>query len=97
MASSDRSRWPLAGDNFVVSMDLSVDKLPAGQRLKMGEAVIEVSETPHTGCSKFRDRFGADILRIFNSPDGRRRRLRGLNAKVLEGGLVHVGDAVTNA
>lgn len=93
----DRDRWPLAGDQLYVDLDLSDANLPPGTRLAIGGAVIEVSETPHTGCAKFSARFGSDALRWINSPTGRAHRLRGLNARIVQGGTVRVGDAVRKA
>jgi MOSC domain-containing protein YiiM len=90
----DRERWPLAGDQLYVDFDLSVENLPAGSRLSIGSAVIEVSETPHTGCAKFSARFGGDALRWINSATGRAHRMRGLNARIVEAGKVRVGDTV---
>lgn len=90
----DPSRWPLAGDQLYVDLDLSVANLPPGTRLALGSAVLEVSETPHTGCSKFSARFGSDAQRWVNSPAGRELRMRGMNARIVQGGLVRVGDAV---
>jgi hypothetical protein len=57
--------------------------------------VIEVTPKVHTGCAKFRDRFGVDAMRFVNSPAGRAVRARGLNAIVVTGGTVKLGDAVT--
>jgi hypothetical protein len=93
----DRSRWPLAGDQLYVDLDLGVENLPAGLRLAVGSALIEVSETPHTGCAQFRARFGGDALRWINAPDGRAAMLRGLNARVVRSGTVHVGDRLRKA
>jgi MOSC domain-containing protein YiiM len=90
----DRARWPLAGDQLYVDLDLSVDNLPAGSRLAIGSAIIEVSETPHTGCAKFSARFGSDALRWINSPVGRVHRMRGMNARILEAGTVRAGDRI---
>jgi MOSC domain-containing protein YiiM len=90
----DRSRWPLAGDQLYVDLDLSFENLPAGTRLGLGTAVIEVSEAPHTGCGKFTARFGSDATRLVNSKEGRARRLRGMNARVVEPGTVRVGDTI---
>ena len=90
----DRERWPLAGDQLYVDMDLSTENLPAGARLAIGSAIIEVSETPHTGCAKFSARFGGDALRWINSPVGREHRMRGLNARILEPGIVRAGDSI---
>jgi hypothetical protein len=90
----DEERWPLAGDQLYVDFDLSQENLPAGTRLAIGAAVLEVSATPHTGCSKFVARFGADAMKLVNSPVGRSLNLRGINARVVTAGAVRVGDAV---
>jgi MOSC domain-containing protein YiiM len=89
-------RQPLheAGDNILVDFDISVEHLPPGSRLRLGDVVLEVSETPHTGCSKFAGRFGQDALRWANWRYWRERRLRGLNCRVVTGGTVRVGDTV---
>jgi MOSC domain-containing protein YiiM len=92
-----RERWPLAGDNLLVDFDLSEANLPAGQRLKVGEAVLQISAEPHTGCAKFSKRFGPDALKFVNSPEGRRLRLRGVNAQVVQAGRVRVGDRIEKA
>jgi MOSC domain-containing protein YiiM len=90
----DESRWPLAGDQLLVDADLSIDNLPIGSRFAVGDVILEVSETPHTGCSKFSARFGSDALRWVNSPEGRALRLRGMNTRVVQGGAVQVGDVI---
>ncbi|HLY13040.1 MAG TPA: MOSC domain-containing protein [Candidatus Limnocylindrales bacterium] len=90
----DRSRWPLAGDQVYVDFDLSVAGLPAGSRLEIGSALIEVSPQPHTGCAKFSARFGSEALRWINSPAGRACRMRGLNARVIRGGTIRPGDEI---
>jgi hypothetical protein len=90
----DRSRWPLAGDQLLVDFDLSADHLPAGSRLAIGEAEVEVSAKPHTGCAKFSARFGSDALRWINNPTGRELRMRGINCRILRGGTVRVGDPI---
>jgi len=85
----------LAGDQLFLDLDLSVDNLPTGARLAIGEtAVIEVTAKPHNGCAKFRARFGDDALEFVNSPVGKELRLRGFNARVVSPGVVRPGDAV---
>ena len=86
---------PLAGDQLHVDLDLSTGNLPAGTRLAMGSAIIEITDQPHTGCQKFAARFGTDALRMVNSTDGRALRLRGANARILVGGTVRTGDEIT--
>jgi len=87
-------RWPLAGDQLFVDLDLSRDNLPPGTRLSIGEAEIEVTDQPHTGCGKFSARFGLDALKWVNSPEGRALGLRGINAKVVTPGRIRAGDAL---
>ena len=95
LIAQDESRWALAGDQFYIDMDVSIANLPAGARLTMGDAVIQVTEPPHLGCRKFKSRFGADALAFVNSDVGKELRLRGLNARVVRAGRVRVGDGVT--
>jgi hypothetical protein len=85
----------LAGDQLYVDLDLSHDHLPAGSRIAIGDdVVLEVSAKPHAGCKKFLARFGEDAVAFVNSEDGSRMRLRGLNARVVQGGTVRQGDVV---
>ena len=93
----DASRWPLAGDQLYVDFDLSIEQLPIGARFQVGEAILEVSPAPHTGCAKFSARFGSDALKWTNTPEGRALRMRGMNAMVVQPGTVRVGDAVRKA
>ena len=92
--AGDRERWPLAGDQLYVDLDLSRANLPPGSRVQIGSAVIEFSEPPHTGCAKFSARFGVDALKFVNSQTGRELRLRGANCRVIVGGTVRPGDTI---
>ena len=93
LAPDDEGRAQ-AGDQLYVDLDLSPENLPAGTRLAIGTAIVEVTAEPHTGCAKFRKRFGADATKFINSPAGKELRLRGINAKVVQDGIVRRGDAV---
>ena len=94
LLASDPARWPLAGDQLFVDLDLSTSNLPPGSRLSIGEAMIEVTAIPHTGCKLFLARYGPDALEFVNSPLGRQLNLRGINARVIQGGLLRSGDFV---
>ena len=87
-------RWPLAGDNLFADLDLSGENLAAGTRLSVGSALLEITAVPHNGCKKFAGRFGLDATRFVNSRDGKRLHLRGIYARVVERGVVTVGDAI---
>ena len=92
LVAQSQDRWALAGDQLYVDLDLSDDNLPAGTRLGIGTAIIEVTLEPHTGCRKFAERFGVDATKFVNSKTGRRLRLRGINARVVQSGTIRVGD-----
>ena len=94
LVAQSNERWPLAGDQLYVDLDLTPANLPAGTRLSIGTAVIEVTAQPHTGCAKFVSRFGLDAMKFVNSPLGRELNLRGINAKVVRPGVIRAGDVM---
>ena len=94
LVAQSPDRMQLAGDQLFVDLDLSGANLPAGTRLAIGSAIVEVTAQPHTGCRKFVARFGLDAMKFVNSPIGRELNLRGINAKVVQPGTIRVGDVV---
>ena len=94
LVAQSRDRWPLAGDQLYVDMDLSEANLPAGTRLAIGSSIVEITTQPHKGCGKFVARFGADAMKFVNSPQGRAMRLRGVYARVIQPGEIRAGDIV---
>lgn len=92
LVAQEKDRWPLAGDQLILDLDLSADNVPPGTRLALGSAVIEATDPPHTGCNKFLARFGLDALKFVNSSLGKQLHLRGINARVVQAGLIRVGD-----
>lgn len=87
-------RWQLAGDQLYLDLDIGEENLPVGTRVAIGDAVIEVTAVPHTGCQKFSARFGLEARRFVNSEVGKTLRLRGLNARVVTPGTIRRGDPV---
>jgi hypothetical protein len=92
LVAQEKDRWHLAGDQLFLDMDLSDANLPPGTRLTLGSAMIEVTAHPHTGCHKFLARFGAAAMKFVNSPLGKQLHLRGINARVVQAGVIRVGD-----
>lgn len=89
-----REHWPPAGDQLFVDFDLGLEHLPPGTELVAGTAVLAVSATPHTGCAKFTARYGSAATRWVNTEVGRGLNLRGINARIVSGGVVRRGDAI---
>ena len=92
LVAQAKERWPLAGDQLFIEMDLSKANLPAGSRISLGSAVIEVTEPPHLGCMKFVARFGAEAMKFVNSEVGKELCMRGVHARVVQSGMVRTGD-----
>jgi hypothetical protein len=94
LVAQSKDRWALAGDQLYIDFDLSEDNAPPGTRLAIGAAVLEITPPPHTGCKKFTSRFGLEAMKFVNSPVGAQLHLRGVNARVVQGGVIRTGDAV---
>lgn len=94
LVAQNKDRWQLAGDQLFVDLDLSAENVPPGTKIAIGAAVLEATDQPHTGCKKFSGRFGADALKFINSPAGKELQMRGICAKVVQGGEIRPGDPV---
>lgn len=94
LIAQERGNWAPAGDNLFVDMDLASTNLPAGSRLAIGSAMIEITAIPHDGCGPFARRYGRDARQFVNSPEGKQNRLRGVYARVLQDGEISIGDRV---
>ena len=94
LIAREEARWALAGDNLYVDLDLSAANLPPGTRLAVGPAILEITAVPHNGCGKFAERFGVEATRFVNSREGKRLHLRGIYARIVQPGVITVGDLV---
>ena len=95
LMAGSQERIPLAGDQIYVDLDIGVENLPPGTRLVLGEATLEITDVPHTGCEKFTARFGVAALRLTATPEGRALRLRGVNTRIISTGVIRVGDVIS--
>ncbi|WP_420627737.1 MOSC domain-containing protein [Candidatus Leptofilum sp.] len=95
LVAQSRDRWALAGDQLYIDFDLSEENIPPGTQLQIGDAIVEVTAQPHTGCKKFVTRYGMDAVKFVNSPTGKQLHLRGINTKVIQSGTIHAGASIT--
>jgi len=94
LITQEKDDWKTAGDQLFVDLNLNKDNVPPGTKLAIGDAELEVTPMPHTGCKKFAQRFGTDALKFISSPEGRQWQLRGINARVVKTGSIQKGDQV---
>ena len=95
LVARQQERWPLAGDQLFIDLDLSATNLPPGTQLRIGSTIVEVTPPPHDGCKKFAERFGVETVKFMSSPEYKEMHLRGINAKVVRAGMIRIGDRVS--
>ena len=85
------------GDNLYTDLNLTEAHLPVGTRLRIGEAVIEVSDVVNDACGKFAQRFGAEAFDCVRRPEHLPLRLRGIFCRIVQAGWVRSGDGIRKA
>lgn len=80
------------GDTMVVDMDMSEENLPAGAQIRVGEAIIEVSDYFNDACTKWTARYGKPSREWINLPENLPLRLRGILCKIVKDGEVKITD-----
>ena len=94
LLAGDKSGWAASGDQLFVDLNITMENLPAGTQLQIGEVTMQISQTPHTGCAKFARRFGAPARKWIMSDIGKQERRRGVYARVVQDGVIKVGDSI---
>lgn len=84
----------LHGDNLFLTLDVSDANLPVGSVLQLGGARVCVTPIAHNGCKKWAQRFGLAAMQLNIAWTKRGERVRGIYLRVIEDGLVRVGDPV---
>lgn len=82
------------GDNLYVDFNLTEQHLRVGARLKVGSAVLEVSDVINDACGKFVQRFGAEAFKLIRTPENSGLRLRGIFCSIIEPGQICIGDRI---
>ena len=80
----------LFGDNLFINLDFA--HVQAGAIFSLGNAILEITPEPHTGCSKFSKRFGSAALR-YTCLD-LQKNVRGVYARVIQSGTISVNDVL---
>lgn len=80
------------GDTIAADINLSTDNLPPGAQLKIGSAVIEVSDVFNDGCVKWKARYGREAYDWARDPDLRQFNPRGIYCKIVQSGEVSITD-----
>jgi len=83
-----RVRPEVPGDNLILE-GIDLRALRPGDRLLVGEVVLERSDRPHQPCATFRARTSPEAFEAVAQTG-----LRGALFTVRRGGVVHVGDPV---
>lgn len=90
----DRTNSPHPGDTIITDLDMSETNLPAGTRLQIGSAQVEVSDVFNTACAKWLARYGAPSVKWINHPPYRPLRLRGVLCAVVKAGQIGHTDLI---
>ena len=91
----DRENTVHPGDTFIADMDMSEENLPVGQLLRVGGAVLRVSDVFNDGCVKWKARYGAAAKAWVTEPGHPELRLRGVLCSIVQDGPISNGDLLT--
>ena len=92
--ANSEEHMPMSGDNLQVDLDLSKANLPAGTKLHVGTAILEVSGQPHVPCGLFIERFGLKATKRVARASRIGKRGRGVLCEVRQSGEISVNDVI---
>lgn len=80
------------GDPIIADFDMSLENLPTGALIRVGSAMLRVSDIWNDGCAKWKARCGKAAYAWVRAPEHEVLRLRGILCSIEEDGEVAVGD-----
>lgn len=83
------------GDNLYLDLNLTERYLRVGAQVRVGQAILEISDIMNDACGKFSQRFGKQSFAFVRSEENEALRLRGCFARIIRSGTVQAGDAVS--
>ena len=90
----DRETRAHPGDQIIADLNMSLENLPTGSLLRVGTAVLRVSDLWNDGCVKWKVRCGKAAYDWVRAPAHEALRLRGIFCAVEADGEVAVGDRI---
>lgn len=91
----DREKITFPGDTIIADLNVTLDNMPVGTRLQVGDAVVEVSDLWNEGCAKWKVRMGRDAHAWTSAPEHEPLRLRGVYCRIVSDGDVKLGERIT--
>ena len=91
----DRETVAFPGDTIIADLNMSEDNLPNDCLIRVGTAVLRVSDIWNRGCAKWRGRYGNAAYAWTSSQDHKALRLRGILCAIEQDGRVAVGDVIS--
>lgn len=82
------------GDQIIADFNMTLENLPSGSLIRVGTAVLRVSDLWNDGCVKWKARCGRPAYNWVRAPAHEALRLRGIFCSVEEDGNVEIGDRI---
>lgn len=90
----DRVKQAHPGDTIIADLDTSKANLPDGALVRVGTAVLRVSDVWNDGCAKWKVRYGRPAYDWVSAPAHEIYRLRGILCSIEQDGVVALGDRI---